>query len=321
MKISRWKFLSLAAIAVMSFSSSRAWSQSTNIIKLIVPFPAGGGLDILARLLAEQIGRTHGPSIVVENRPGAGTVIGTEAASRAAPDGNTLLFNTPNFVISPHLRKVNYDPLTGFKSICLLADAPQLIVVNTASPYRTLSDLMNAARTKPGDLTLAGGGTAINRISFETLRRTANVSMTFVPYPGTPAVINALLGEHVRSGFSEYPAVMEQLRVGSLRALATLSRTRIDSLPDVPTVAESGYKDYEQEFWYGLFAPAKTPNETVSQIADRFSAALQGPDVKAKLATQGLYPVGMCGEAFGIFVRAQYEQFGRVIREANIKAE
>ena len=104
MKISRCKFLSLAAIAVMSFSSSRAWSQSTNIVKLIVPFPAGGGLDILARLLAEQIGRTHGPSIVVENRPGAGTVIGTEAASRAAPDGNTLLFNTPNFVISPHLR-------------------------------------------------------------------------------------------------------------------------------------------------------------------------------------------------------------------------
>ena len=149
MKISRCKFLSLAAIAVMSFSSSRAWSQSTNIIKLIVPFPAGGGLDILARLLAEQIGRMHGPSIVVENRPGAGTVIGTEAASRAAPDGNTLLFNTPNFVISPHLRKVNYDPLTGFESICLLADAPQLIVVNAASPYRTLADLMSADALSP----------------------------------------------------------------------------------------------------------------------------------------------------------------------------
>jgi tripartite-type tricarboxylate transporter receptor subunit TctC len=220
--------------------------------------------------------------MVVENRPGAGTIIGTQAASRAAPDGNTLLFNTANLVISPHLQKVNYDPLTGFESICLLAKSPQLIVVNGASPYRTFADLMNAARAKTGDVTLAGGGTAVTRITFEMLKRAANVDITFVPYPGTPPVISALLGEHVASAFSEYPAAVEQVKAGKLRALAVLSRTRIESLPDVPTVAELGYTDYQFEFWYGQFAPAKTPKETVSQLAGWFTAALEVPDIRSR---------------------------------------
>jgi tripartite-type tricarboxylate transporter receptor subunit TctC len=308
-------------IILIALSGCAAWSQPTKTIKIIVPFPAGGGLDILARSLAEQIGRTHGPTMVVENRPGVGSVIGTEAASHAAPDGNTLLLNTPNFVISPHLRKVNYDPLTGFESICLLAHAPQLIVVNTASSYRTLADLMNAARAKPGEVILASGGTAVNRIAFEMLRRYANVNITFVPYPGTPPAITALLGEHVTSVFSEYPSVVEQLKAGKLRALASLSRTRVESLPEVPTVAEAGYNKSEEEVWYGLFAPAKTPKDTLSQLAGWFVAALQVPEVKAKLAVQGLYPVGICGAEFGTYVRKQYDDYDRLVREANIKAE
>jgi len=269
MELARRQFLqragaAVAALAMLSpilvtFSTHSASSQTTKIIKIVVPFPAGGGVDILARLLAEQIGRTHGPTMVIESRPGAGTVIGTETASRAAPDGNTLLLNTPNLVISPHLQKLNYDPLTGFESICLLANSPLLIVVNSVSPYRTLADLMNAARAKPATVTLANGGTAVTRIAFEMLKRAANVDMIFVPYPGTAPAITALLGEHIMSVFSEYPTAAEQLQAGKLRVLATLSRMRVESLPDVPTVAESGYKDYEVEVWYGLFAPAKTP--------------------------------------------------------------
>jgi tripartite-type tricarboxylate transporter receptor subunit TctC len=188
-------------LAALSGDASWAQPQPPKIIKIVVPFPPGGGMDILARVLAEQIGRTQGPTMIVENRPGAGTVIGTEAASRAAPDGGTVLLNSPNFVISPHLRKVNYDPLTGFESVCLLANAPQLIVVNGASPYRTFADLMSAARTKPATVTVASGGTAVTRIEFEMLRRGANVDMIFVPYSGTAPAIGALLGGHVTSLF------------------------------------------------------------------------------------------------------------------------
>jgi tripartite-type tricarboxylate transporter receptor subunit TctC len=285
-----------------------------------VPFPAGGGVDLLARLLAEQISWAHGPTMVIENRPGAGTIIGTEAASRAASDGRTLLFNTPNFVINPHLRKLNYDPLTGFESICLLAISPQLIVVNSASPYHALADLTDAARHGTA-VTMAAGGTDVTHIEFETLRRAANVDMTFVPFPGTPPAISALLGEHVTAVFSEYPTVAEQLKAGKLRALASLSRTRIESLPDVPTVAESGYRNVDLEIWYGLFAAAKTPKETVSQLAAWFVSALRVPDVKAKLAVQGIYPVGTCGAEFGTYIRKQYDDYSRIIREANIRAE
>jgi tripartite-type tricarboxylate transporter receptor subunit TctC len=325
MKLPRRRFLHLAgvaaAVAVLSVTLSGygAWSQATRTIKIVLPVAPGGGLDFLARLLAEQIGRTQGPTIVVENRPGAGSVIGTEAVSRSAPDGNTLLITTPSFVISPHLRKVNYDPVASFEPICQLARSPAMIAVNSASSYRTLAGFLNAARANPGNLTVAGAG--IFYIGFEMLKHAANANMTFIPYPSGAPAVTALLGNHVSSVFTDYPTLAEQLKAGQLRALATGSRTRVEPLPDVPTVAESGYKDYEVDQWQGLFAPAKTPKEPVSQLAGWFTAAMQVPEVKAKLAIQGLYPVGICGVDFGAYIRKQYDEYGRVIRESNIKAE
>jgi tripartite-type tricarboxylate transporter receptor subunit TctC len=326
MKLPHRTFLQFAGAAVVVlvviFSGHVAWSQATRTIKFVVPVQPGGGTDFLARLLAEQIGRTQGLSIVIENRPGANNIIGTEAVSRAVPDGNTLLFIAAAFVINPHLRKLNYDPLTSFEPICYLVRLPTVIVVNSASPYRTLGDLLNAAHTKPGDLTLASAGPASGfHIGFEKLKRAANVDMTFVPYPGSGPVITALLGGHVTSAFAEYPAVSEQLNAGKLRALATGSRTRIELLPDIPTIAEAGYQDAETETWYGLTAPAKTPKETVSQLARWLMAAMQTPEVKSKLVEQGYLPVGTCGSDFAVFLRKQYDDFGRIIREANIKAE
>jgi len=153
------------------------------------------------------------------------------------------------------------------------------------------------------------------------LKRAAKVDITFVPYPGGAPAVNALLGEHVTSVFETYPTVKEQLNAGKLRPLATASRTRIEALREVPTVAESGYTDYKVDEWFGMLAPAKTPKETVSQLAGRFTAAMQAPEVKANLAVLGLYPVGMCGAEFAALLRNQYDDFGRIIREANIKAE
>jgi tripartite-type tricarboxylate transporter receptor subunit TctC len=178
------------------------------------------------------------------------------------------------------------------------------------------------ARAKPGELTLASVGPAtVWQIAIEWLKRAAKVDMPFIPYPGGAPALNALLGEHVTSVFITYSTMAEQLKAGKLRALATWSRTRIESLPEVPTIAESGYKDYEMDEWNGVLAPAKTPKETVSQLAGWFKAALQAPETKRKLVAQGLFPVGMCGADFGALLRKQYDDFGRVIRETNMTAE
>jgi tripartite-type tricarboxylate transporter receptor subunit TctC len=201
-----------------------------------VPF-APGDVDSLARLLGDQISRAQGLTVVVENRPGAGSVIGTEAVSRATPDGNTVLMIANSFVINPSLRKLNYHPLRNFEPICNLVSQPMLIVVNNASPYRTLADLLNMARAKPGDATLASAGPATaQQIAFEVLKRVANVDITYVPFAGGAPAVTALLGGHVTSVLGNYADVAEQLNVGKLRALATASRTRIEPLPNLPTV-------------------------------------------------------------------------------------
>jgi tripartite-type tricarboxylate transporter receptor subunit TctC len=299
-----------------------ARAQASRTVRLTSPFAAGGGTDILARLLADQISRTRGVTMVVENRPGGGTVIATEAMSRAAPDGNSLLIVGNSFVINPNLKKLNYDPLTSFEPICHLTRSPNVVAVHSASRYQTLADLIDAARTKPGQVTAAVNGPATSQqIGFEMLKRVAGVDLAYIPFQGGAPAVNALLGQHVESIYSSYPSASEQIRAGKLRALAVGSRERIEPMPNLPTVAESGYKDYEADIWYGVLAPANTPKETVSQLAGWFTAAMQAPDIKPKLLGQGLYPVGLCGADFAAHIRKQRDDYGRVIGEAKIKAE
>jgi tripartite-type tricarboxylate transporter receptor subunit TctC len=330
MKLARHRFprlaagaaiLTAAALIALALTSQDASSQARTI-KVINPFPPGGTADIIARVLAEQIGRTQGVTMVIEDRPGAGTVIGTELAARAAPDGNSILITTSALVINSYLRKPNYHPLTSFEPICNLTQSPQLIVVNSASPYRTIADLVAAARASPGTLSFASTGPATNaQIAFEMVKRVAKVDMTYVPFPGNAPTVNAILGAHVTSAVANYADLIEHLKAGKLRALATFTPARIEPLPELPTIAESGYKDSEYTTWFAMFAPARTPKETVSQFSGWFAAALQVPEVRAKLVVQGLYPIGMCGADFGAFLRKEYDDLGRVIREANIKVE
>ena len=310
------------AIMLLALTGHDAWPQAARTIKIVVPFPPGGSADILARLLGEQISKAQGPTVVIENRPGAGASLAYEAVARAVPDGNTLVINGNSLVINPNLRKVNYDPLTSFEPVCYLLSSPQVIVVNSASPYRTLGDLIAAARAKPGELSMAGVGPgATQHIGIELFKRVAKVDLIYVPYSGGAPAINALLGEHVTSVLQNYSEVVEQVKAGKLRALAVTTTKRIEPLPDVPTVAELGFKDYDVEVWFGVVAPAKTPKDAVAQLSGWFTAAMQAPDVKPKLLNLGLYPVGMCGADFGAHIRRQYDEYGRVIREANIKAE
>jgi tripartite-type tricarboxylate transporter receptor subunit TctC len=225
-------------------------------------------------------------------------------------------------VINPILRKVNYDPLTSFEPVCYLLSSPQVVVVNSTSPYKTLGDLLAAARAKPGELTFASVGPATTQhIGIELIKHAANVNLTHIPYTGGAPAINALLGGHVTAVFASYPNVAEQVAAGKLRALTTAARERLREIPNVPTLAEAGFKDIEADIWFGVVAPAKTPADTTAELARWFTAALDVADIKAKLAVQGMLPVATCGTAFGAFIRQQHEDYGRAIRDANIKVQ
>lgn len=313
----------IAALAfAAALSASNASAQSSQQVKFIVPFPAGGGGDVIARMVAEKWAQAHGVATVVENRPGAATVLGVEAASRAAPDGNTIGMVANSFIIHPNFKKLSYEPLTSFEPVCLLANSPQVIVVNSSSPYKTLTEWIDAARAKPGELSHASVGPASpQHIAFEQIKLMAKVNITFVPFNGNTPALNALLGGHVGSVMSNYSEAAELVSSGKLRALAVASAKRVEGWPNVPTVAEQGFKDYGVEAWYGLVAPAKTPKDKVTELSKWCAEATAAPELKAKWAQQGLTPVGSSPDEFAAHLRKQSHDYARVIKEANIKGE
>jgi tripartite-type tricarboxylate transporter receptor subunit TctC len=309
----------LVALSIGGFDHA-GWSQISKTIKVVISVPAGGTIDLLVRVLADHIGKTYGQTIIVESRPGAGSIIAAETVARAAPDGNTLLVNSNGMMISSKIRKVNFDPLTSYEPICYLVSSPQVIVVNSDSPYRTLADLIDAARARPGELSIASvGPLTTQHIAIEKFKRLAGINLTYVPFTGGAPAINALLGGHLTAVFQNYSEVGEQLNAGKLRALATPSASRIEPLPNLPTVAESGYPNFAAEVWFGLVAPAKTPKETMSLLIEMFSGALQAPEVKAKLVVQALYPNARCGTDFATHLQHQSDEYARVIRELDLK--
>jgi tripartite-type tricarboxylate transporter receptor subunit TctC len=312
----------MVTVAFCLLLGSGAPAQTGRTIKFVVPFAAGGTADIVGRMLAEEIGKAHAVGTLIENRPGAGTVIATEAVSRSTPDGNTVLLNANAFVIAPHLRKLTYDPLTSFEPVCQLVSSPQVIAVGGAGPYRSLSEMFDAARAKPGALTLASVGPASTQhIAFEMLKHLAKVDMIFVPFNGNGPAVNALLGKHVDSVLVNYSEVAEQLQDGKFRALATTSRTRLDALPQVPAVAELGFNDFEADVWFGAVVPARTPRSRIAELTVWLTAAMEAPSVKPKLVALGLYPVGKCGTEFEADLHRRFDDYGRAIRESNIKGE
>ncbi len=309
--------LTTAALALGSFA---ALAQSGRTVKIVVPYPPGSGPDITSRLMAEQISRMQNVSMVVENRPGGGTLIGTEAVMRAEPDGNTLLLVANSFVVNPALKPQPYDVSGSFDPVCQLATTPMVLVVQGSSPYKKLDDLIGAARAKPGELSLGAAPSSSLQVAYEVLKRAAKVEMTFVPYPGTAPAINTLLGGHVTSVMADYPTVVSHLKSGAVRGLVTASPKRVPDLPDVPTMIDTKLTPYQAEIFYGMVVPAKTPPQATAQLSEWFTAAMQSPEVKPKLALQGLFPGVVCGKAFGDQMRKQVEEYTTIAREANIKA-
>ena len=276
MKAGHPSFVVFIAMATLALSNQQATAQSstTKTIRVVVPNPPGGPADILARLLADQIGRAQGPTMVIDNRPGASSDIGTEVAARAVPDGNTLLITNNNLVITKHIRpSLTFDPMTSFEPLCMLVKLPMVIVVNKASPFNSLSDLLKAAEARPGTLAVGAFGPASSpHIVEESLKRIAHVDWTYVPFPGDAPAVTALLGEHVSALAAAYSGVMEQIKSGGFRALVVAGRDRIPTLPDVPTLAEygastpaaSGFRDFDVSAWLAVLAPAHTPQDVVA---------------------------------------------------------
>jgi tripartite-type tricarboxylate transporter receptor subunit TctC len=316
-----WLPFALMIVAVVGvLAGPTAWSQAGRTIRLILPFPPGGPADAMARLVAQQIGAAGGPTMVIESRPGAGTEIGTEYVSRAAPNGDTLLIISNSFVVLPHVRTLKYDPLTDFVPICELAAFPPLIVVNSDSPYHTLADFIGAARAHPGALTYGTLGPATaSQIAFEMLKQAAKVDITFVPFAGYTPAVQALLAHQVTVALADLTTLQVQLQTGKLRALATTAATRVPALPDVPTVIESGFKNVEAEFYGGVVAPAKTPQATIRQTIGWFSDAINTPELRAKFASLSLIAGGQCGADFGAIIHQDYDNYGRTIRAAALQ--
>jgi tripartite-type tricarboxylate transporter receptor subunit TctC len=323
MKIRCRIWLQLAALSIiLAGVIEPAWAQAGRPVRMIIPFPPGGSADVLARILGQQIGEANNQTVIVENHPGAGASIAYELTARAAPDGNTIVVAANSVVINPILRKTNYDSVTSFEPICNLVSSPLVFVVNSASPYTTIGDLIAAAHAKPGTLTLAALGPATTQhIAAEQFKRVTKADLIFVPYAGGAPVVNALLGQQVAAGVVNYSEAVEQIKAGKLRAIATASSKRIKPLPDVPTIAESGYPGYESEVWLGLLAPAKTPETNIAQLIAWFTAAMKAPAVETKLLPLGLYPAVVCGNKFSAFVKQKIDEYARIIHDANIKVE
>lgn len=307
----------VVTVVIVGLANFNAGAQ-TKTIRFVVPFPPGGPTDLLSRVLAEQMGKAHSVNIIVENRPSGGGVVAAQVVAQATPDGDTVLINSPSFLIAPQLQNVGYDPFK-FDPVCNLVNSPVVIAVNVASQYHTLADLIDAARAKPRELTVAGVGPATPiHLGIELLMEEAKVDMTYVPFKGDAPTVTALLGEQVTAMFGNYSSLSGQIADGKLRALAVGSRTRVPTLPDVPTVAESGYRDYEVGVWFGAVVTGGTPKEKVTQLIQWFTEALQTPEITTKLTAQQLQTVGVCGSNYAGLLRSQYDTFGQVIRDAHI---
>jgi tripartite-type tricarboxylate transporter receptor subunit TctC len=313
----------MSALLVLSGHVAKAQSLVGKSVRIIVPYPAGGAGDVITRVLAQQIAESGGPAFVVEYRPGAGSIIGSDVASRAAPDGMTILLVENPFILGSVLHPTgHYHPVKSFDPICYLADTPAVLAVAGSSEFKTLADFLNAAKAQPGTLSYGSTGPASTvHIAGELLKRAAGIELIYVPYPGTPPVVNAVLGGHVTAVIANYSDLKAQIDSRGLRPIAVPAKARVEPLQDVPTLAEHGFKDIEASVWFGFVAPVGTPKDILVQYEKYFTAAIQMPEVKRKLNAQGLFPSVSCGVEFGKFIATQTDNYTKFVREFDIKGE
>jgi tripartite-type tricarboxylate transporter receptor subunit TctC len=320
----RWGVL--AVVAASMIAGSTAFAQGTYPAKpvhLLVPFPPGGAVDIVARTLSDELSKRWGQQIVVENRPGAGGTIAAAALAKAPPDGYTLVLAASGHAIVSYLYPdLPYDPLRDFTPLSLVGSSPNMMLVRADSPLRSIADVLAAARDKPGQLSYgyAGNGTSPH-LAGELLKYMTKVAITPVPYRGGAPVLNDLLGGHIPLSFNNIPESIGFVQAGKLRPLGVTTAKRSAVLPDVPTIAESGLPGYDTGVWWGFLAPAGLPADIKARLAKDCAEVVQVAAVRDRLLKIGAEPIGSSAEEFDKLIRSDHEKWGPVIRAAGIKGD
>jgi tripartite-type tricarboxylate transporter receptor subunit TctC len=305
--------------ALAASSPGAAQDYPRKPIELVVPFVAGGTTDNIARLMAQRFSESWGQAVVVNNRPGGGSTIGTHVVAKAAPDGYTLLVNTISFAIAAALQKLPYDPINDFAPITELASLPLMLVVHPSLPATNLKEFIALARSRPAGWDYASSGTGTSpHLAAEMFKSAAGIDLVHVPYKGNAEAMNAMLGGHVKIYFALVPAALQHVRAGSLRAIAVTTDARLPYLPDLPTIAEQGFPGYEISSWQGAFAPAGTPKEIVAKINRELVRMLAEPEIRARILREGADPVGSTPEAFAQRVKDEIAKWSKVIKQAGI---
>lgn len=292
-------------------------------IRVIVPVAPGGGTDFIARLIGQKLSEAWGQPVIVDNRPGGAGNLGVEIAAKAVPDGYTLVIPITSFPINPSLySKLPFDTVRDFAPITLVASAPLLLVVNPGAQANSVKELIALAKARPGQLNYANSGAGTTaHLAGELFKRMAGVDIVSIAYKGGgPAVIDLIAG-NVQIYFSTVPAALPQVKAGRLRALAVTSSKRLNEIPEIPTVSESGLPGFEVVAWFGMFAPGKTPQPIVKKLNGEVVGILGMPDVREKMSGQGLIPGGNTSEELGVFLKAEIAKWSKLIKEANIRIE
>src|SRR5262245_3982280 len=326
MKLPRRQFLHLAAgaAALSAFSRiARAQSYPARPVRVIVPFAPGGPTDILARLVAQKLSEYFGKQFYVENIGGAGGNIGMGQGAKAAPDGYTLLVVSNTIVVHPTLYdRVPFDPYKDFDPVTLAVTSPDMLSVNPSLPVQSVKDLVAFIKAHPGKYTFASPGTGTpGHLVGELFRLSLGLDLVHIPFNSAGLAIGSTVAGHTPIAFTTPPPVVPQVKEGKLRALAVASKTRLQALPEVPTMAEAGYPDIEGEAWFAVIVPARTPKEIIALLHGEIVKTIALPDMKERMATLGFDPVGSAPEECAAQFRTEAAKWAKVIREAGIKAQ
>lgn len=294
-------------------------------IRFIVPYSPGGAVDFVSRTVADKLSKAWGCAVIVDNRPGGGTNIGSELAARSAPDGYTFLLasvsNTVNMTLYSQ-KLLHYDIVKDFAPVCMLTTAPNVLVVHPSLPARSVKELISLAKSRPNQLTFGSAGIgSSNHLSGELFKMMADIDIVHVPYKGGGSAVTDILGGHISMFFGQMPTTMPHVRGGMLRALGVTSAKRSKSAPDLPTIAESGLPGFEQSSWHGLLAPAGTPQPIINKLYTELARILRMPDVEERLAAQGVDVVAGSPAELATFIRHDVEKYSKLLKKANITLE
>ena len=324
-KIKRAPFAASLVLCSAVFTSVgtalvQAQVYPTKPIEIVVPFVAGGTSDIIARMIAQRFTDSWSATVVVNNRPGGGSMIGSAAVAKSAPDGHTLLVTTIAIAINASLQKLTFDPATDLVPISELTSIPLMLVVHPSVPATNLKELVALIKANPGkwDYATSGAGTSPH-LATEMFKSVAGIDMVHVPFKGNAEAMNAFLGGHIKIYFAQVPAVLQHVKTGAVRPIAVTTDKRLSYLPDVPTVAELGYPSYEITSWQGMFAPAGTPKEVVNKIAGETIRMLKTPEISERIAREGSDPVGTTPEEFSKRFKSEISKWAKVAKEAGMQ--